>query len=150
MCPLLVHSICRLTDIHLFGSSQIVDKETLQEVETIHAPVVFAVAARFGSVRLLDNMELEPSTWFQIHEQNCILCFGTAGPAFFFALRNWKHHPTLKLGSEMSSLQCIWFKLHQMDLITSDFSSFCFLEAQCTNVVSNWMSVLVQCLIEFF
>lgn len=61
MCLLMVYSICRLTDLHLFGPSQIVDKETLQEVETIHAPVVFAVAARFGSVRLLDNMELEPS-----------------------------------------------------------------------------------------
>jgi len=41
--------------------AQIVDIETLQEVETIRAAVVFAVAARFGSVRLLDNIELEPS-----------------------------------------------------------------------------------------
>lgn len=50
------------TYLYLFGPSQIVDKETLQEVEAIRAPVIFAVAARFGSVRLLDNMELEPST----------------------------------------------------------------------------------------
>jgi pantothenate synthetase len=61
MWPLMVHSVYRLTDLHLFGPSQIVDIETLQEVETIRAPVVFAVAARFGSVRLLDNIELEPS-----------------------------------------------------------------------------------------
>jgi pantothenate synthetase len=37
-----------------------VDQETLLDVKTIEFPVVFAVAARFGSVRLLDNVELEP------------------------------------------------------------------------------------------
>ena len=36
------------------------DQETLLEVKTIEFPVVFAVAARFGSVRLLDNIELQP------------------------------------------------------------------------------------------
>nr|CAJ57403.1 putative pantoate-beta-alanine ligase [Physcomitrium patens] len=40
--------------------AKIVDQETLQEVKTVEFPVVFAVAARFGSVRLLDNMELQP------------------------------------------------------------------------------------------
>lgn len=40
--------------------AKIVDQETLLEAKTIEFPVVFAVAARFGSVRLLDNMELQP------------------------------------------------------------------------------------------
>ncbi|KAG0504433.1 hypothetical protein M758_12G161200 [Ceratodon purpureus] len=40
--------------------AKIVDQETLLEVKTIEFPVVFAVAARFGSVRLLDNIELQP------------------------------------------------------------------------------------------
>jgi len=39
---------------------QIVDQQTLQEVKIIEFPVVLAVAARFGTVRLLDNMELQP------------------------------------------------------------------------------------------
>lgn len=40
--------------------AKIVDQQTLQEVKIIEFPVVLAVAARFGTVRLLDNMELQP------------------------------------------------------------------------------------------
>ncbi|KAJ7542672.1 hypothetical protein O6H91_09G006200 [Diphasiastrum complanatum] len=40
--------------------ASIVDQETLKDVREIRAPVVFAVAAWFGGVRLLDNIELQP------------------------------------------------------------------------------------------
>lgn len=38
--------------------AEIVDQETLEEVEEIKAPVVFCVAAWFGKARLLDNIEI--------------------------------------------------------------------------------------------
>lgn len=37
---------------------QIVDQESLDMVEEIRSPVVFCVAAWFGKVRLIDNMEI--------------------------------------------------------------------------------------------
>ena len=37
---------------------QIVDQETLEAVEEIKSPVVFCIAAWFGKVRLIDNMEI--------------------------------------------------------------------------------------------
>lgn len=41
---------------------QVVDAEELRPVETVaRQPVVIAVAAFFGSVRLIDNILLEPS-----------------------------------------------------------------------------------------
>lgn len=39
---------------------QIVDQESLEAVEKIRSPVVFCVAAWFGRVRLVDNMEILP------------------------------------------------------------------------------------------
>jgi pantoate--beta-alanine ligase len=39
---------------------QIVEQDTLREVDKIKVPVVAAVAAHFGSVRLIDNVELQP------------------------------------------------------------------------------------------
>ncbi|WJZ90899.1 hypothetical protein VitviT2T_010014 [Vitis vinifera] len=38
--------------------AEIVEQESLEAVEEIRNPVVFCVAARFGKVRLLDNMEI--------------------------------------------------------------------------------------------
>ncbi|KAI9115881.1 hypothetical protein K1719_012811 [Acacia pycnantha] len=38
--------------------AEIVDQESLEAVESIEAPVVFCVAAWFGKVRLIDNMEI--------------------------------------------------------------------------------------------
>lgn len=38
--------------------AEILDQETLEEVEEIKAPVVFCVAAWFGKARLLDNIEI--------------------------------------------------------------------------------------------
>jgi len=37
---------------------QIVDQESLQAVEEISSPVVFCIAAWFGKVRLIDNIEI--------------------------------------------------------------------------------------------
>ncbi|KAF9606312.1 hypothetical protein IFM89_024980 [Coptis chinensis] len=37
----------------------IVDQENLEAVEEIKSPVVFCVAAWFGKVRLLDNVEID-------------------------------------------------------------------------------------------
>lgn len=37
---------------------QIVEQETLEAVEEIRSPTVFCVAAWFGNVRLIDNMEI--------------------------------------------------------------------------------------------
>ena len=37
---------------------QIVDQEDLELVEKINSPVVFCVAAWFGKVRLIDNIEI--------------------------------------------------------------------------------------------
>lgn len=37
---------------------QIVDQESLKAVEEIKTPVVFCVAAWFGKVRLIDNIEI--------------------------------------------------------------------------------------------
>ncbi|MCI03032.1 pantoate-beta-alanine ligase [Trifolium medium] len=36
----------------------IVDQHSLEKVEFIKGPVVFCVAALFGKVRLIDNMEI--------------------------------------------------------------------------------------------
>ncbi|EFJ15420.1 hypothetical protein SELMODRAFT_268726 [Selaginella moellendorffii] len=41
--------------------ASIVDQETLQSVDKVASPSVFAIAAWFGSVRLLDNVELPNS-----------------------------------------------------------------------------------------
>ncbi|PIA36190.1 hypothetical protein AQUCO_03400242v1 [Aquilegia coerulea] len=38
--------------------AEIVDQESLEAVEEIKSPVVFCVAARFGTVRLIDNIEI--------------------------------------------------------------------------------------------
>lgn len=38
------------------------EQETLEAVEEIRSPVVFCVAAWFGRVRLVDNMEIYPKT----------------------------------------------------------------------------------------
>jgi pantoate--beta-alanine ligase len=40
--------------------AKIVEQDTLREVDKIKVPVVAAVAAHFGSVRLIDNIELQP------------------------------------------------------------------------------------------
>ncbi|CAK7349365.1 unnamed protein product [Dovyalis caffra] len=40
--------------------AEIVDQESLQLVEEIKSPVVFCVAAWFGKVRLIDNIEINP------------------------------------------------------------------------------------------
>lgn len=37
---------------------QIVDQESLEQAKEIRSPVVFCVAAWFGKVRLIDNMEI--------------------------------------------------------------------------------------------
>lgn len=39
--------------------AEIVEQESLEPVETINKPVVFCVAAWFGDVRLVDNMEID-------------------------------------------------------------------------------------------
>ncbi|KAE9592089.1 hypothetical protein Lal_00012958 [Lupinus albus] len=39
--------------------AEIVDQESLEKVETIKNPVVFCIAALFGKVRLIDNMEIK-------------------------------------------------------------------------------------------
>ncbi|KAJ7961499.1 pantoate--beta-alanine ligase [Quillaja saponaria] len=39
--------------------AEIVDQESLEAVEQINAPVVFCLAAWFGKVRLIDNMEID-------------------------------------------------------------------------------------------
>lgn len=39
--------------------AEIVDQESLEKVELIKGPVVFCVAAWFGKVRLIDNMEIK-------------------------------------------------------------------------------------------
>ena len=39
--------------------AQVVTQDSLAPLTTLDAPAVIVVAARFGSVRLLDNMELE-------------------------------------------------------------------------------------------
>ncbi|XP_054784574.1 pantoate--beta-alanine ligase [Prosopis cineraria] len=39
--------------------AEIVDQQSLEAVESIEAPVVFCVAAWFGKVRLIDNMEID-------------------------------------------------------------------------------------------
>lgn len=41
-----------------FVHEQIVDQESLDAVEEIEGPVVFCIAAWFGKVRLIDNMEI--------------------------------------------------------------------------------------------
>ncbi len=41
-----------------FCHKQIVDQESLEAVEEIKGAVVFCVAAWFGKVRLIDNMEI--------------------------------------------------------------------------------------------
>lgn len=53
-------SLNLIIGLHLlcFYRKQIVDQETLEEVEEIKAPVVFCVAAWFGKARLLDNIEI--------------------------------------------------------------------------------------------
>jgi hypothetical protein len=57
---------------HAFSSEtlceceQIVEQDTLREVDKIKVPVVAAVAAHFGSVRLIDNVELQPPSWWTI------------------------------------------------------------------------------------
>ncbi|GMI73505.1 homolog of bacterial PANC, ARABIDOPSIS THALIANA PANTOTHENATE SYNTHETASE, PANTOTHENATE SYNTHETASE [Hibiscus trionum] len=38
--------------------TMIVDQESLEAVEEIKSPVVFCIAAWFGKVRLIDNMEI--------------------------------------------------------------------------------------------
>lgn len=40
---------------------QAVDSVSLEPVDSVTQPVVFAVAAKFGSVRLIDNMEMFPA-----------------------------------------------------------------------------------------
>lgn len=40
---------------------QIVDQNNLEKVEQIKSPVVFCVAAWFGKVRLIDNIEINLS-----------------------------------------------------------------------------------------
>lgn len=40
--------------------AEIVDQESLEAVEEIKRPVVFCIAAWFGKVRLIDNMEISP------------------------------------------------------------------------------------------
>ena len=39
----------------------IVDSETLQPVEQINAPVLVALAVRFGHTRLIDNLTIDPA-----------------------------------------------------------------------------------------
>jgi pantoate--beta-alanine ligase len=39
---------------------QIVEQESLVPVDTIDRPVVISVAAWFGKVRLIDNIEIHP------------------------------------------------------------------------------------------
>lgn len=43
---------------------QIVDQNNLEKVEQIKGPVVFCVAAWFGKVRLIDNMEI--NLWMDV------------------------------------------------------------------------------------
>ncbi|OMP08235.1 Pantoate-beta-alanine ligase [Corchorus olitorius] len=38
--------------------AEVVDQESLEAVEEIKSPVVFCIAAWFGKVRLIDNMEI--------------------------------------------------------------------------------------------
>lgn len=57
---LLVHYFCLLI-IHFFFCLylKIVDQEGLVPVEKINCSVVICVAAWFGDVRLIDNMEID-------------------------------------------------------------------------------------------
>ncbi|KAJ8534591.1 hypothetical protein K7X08_016319 [Anisodus acutangulus] len=54
---------CAIQTINEAGGSvdyaEIVEQENLEPVETIKTPVVFCVAAWFGKVRLVDNMEID-------------------------------------------------------------------------------------------
>ena len=56
---------------------QIIDQETLEAVEEIKSPVVFCIAAWFGKVRLIDNMEIniwKPYAQLLNIVQNCVPC----------------------------------------------------------------------------
>ncbi|XP_071918734.1 pantoate--beta-alanine ligase-like [Coffea arabica] len=44
----------------LIDYAEVVDQESLEAVEEIKGPAVFCVAAWFGKVRLIDNMEISP------------------------------------------------------------------------------------------
>jgi pantothenate synthetase len=57
-CPCAVTMSC--SSETLCECEQIVEQDTLREVDKIKVPVVAAVAAHFGSVRLIDNIELQP------------------------------------------------------------------------------------------
>ncbi|XP_021907355.1 pantoate--beta-alanine ligase [Carica papaya] len=52
-----------IQEIHNAGGrvdyAEIVDQESLEEVEEIRSPVVFCIAAWFGKVRLIDNIEIK-------------------------------------------------------------------------------------------
>ena len=66
-CVLVTHVSCY----------QIVDQETLEAVEEIKSPVVFCIAAWFGKVRLIDNMEIniwKPYAQLLNIVQNCVPC----------------------------------------------------------------------------
>lgn len=54
------HLYIQKVELLLFDSCcrQIVNQESLEAVEEIKSPVVICIAAWFGTVRLIDNMEI--------------------------------------------------------------------------------------------
>lgn len=50
--------MCIMTNYFFPFINQIVDQESLESVEVIQRPVVFCIAAWFGNVRLIDNIEI--------------------------------------------------------------------------------------------
>ncbi|GMI73504.1 homolog of bacterial PANC, ARABIDOPSIS THALIANA PANTOTHENATE SYNTHETASE, PANTOTHENATE SYNTHETASE [Hibiscus trionum] len=58
--PLISMLICSVPGgvDSVFCPKNIVDQESLEAVEEIKSPVVFCIAAWFGKVRLIDNMEI--------------------------------------------------------------------------------------------
>eukprot|EP00976_Prorocentrum_cordatum_P099090 1191688-Prorocentrum_minimum.AAC.1 len=49
-----------LSHLFKFPDGQAVDAMTLDTVEHLTKPAVFAIAAKYGTVRLIDNMEMAP------------------------------------------------------------------------------------------
>ena len=71
---------------------QIVDQETLEAVEEIKTPIVFCIAAWFGKVRLIDNMEINIWKWSaQLLNivQDCIPC-QIGKDLFFLIFMQWQ------------------------------------------------------------
>lgn len=48
----------KLNRVMVLSDEQIVDQESLETLQEIDSPAVFCIAAWFGNVRLIDNIEI--------------------------------------------------------------------------------------------